>query len=116
MVQITRIEMSPELRQVFLPGMLLILSVLKLLAVGVYSGHSSNIYPRTTRLVFVTSYALVVIGSTAVKLLTIAQHPPTTVGIMAIRELVTLPLAAAILLIGGTGGLSLVSPPGKRKA
>lgn len=81
---------------------LLILNTVPLLLVGRYCARSSRIHPKTMLLAFITTYVLWDAGWMAANLLVIARNLPTEVGLVVIiRDLIALPLAAGLILIGG---------------
>jgi hypothetical protein len=93
---------APYTEQVEIMLLSVFLNILTLLATGyVCSRRSSGIRPRTMLLAFVTTYVVVNAGITLTVLLQIALRQPDAEGFLLIRGLITLPLAPAVILIGG---------------
>jgi len=82
----------------------LVLNVVPLLLVGKFSARSSRIHPQALLLAFVTTYVVWDAGWMLTNLLRIAQHAPGARGALSLiilRNLIALPLAAALIFVGG---------------
>jgi len=89
----------------------LALNVLTLFLVGRYCARSSLIHPRSLLLAFITTYVVWDAGWMATALLMIAQDPQIQINLALaiIRDLVALPLIAAVICLGGRRALSPVT-------
>jgi hypothetical protein len=94
--------------------LLLVLNTVPLLLVGRYCARRSRVDPRTMLIAFISTYVLWDAGWMVTNLIRMAQGGPGNTGLIVARDLIALPLAAALIAIGGMRGLSPVSPEVKR--
>jgi len=85
----------------------LALNVLTLFLVGRYCARASRIHPRSLLLAFITTYVVWDAGWMVTTLLTIVrdQQIQINLALAIIRDLVALPLIAALIYLGGRRGL-----------
>jgi magnesium-transporting ATPase (P-type) len=96
--------------------LMVILNILTPLLVGRYIASSSKVHPRSLLLACATSFVVMDIGLIVTHVLLIYLNHPIDIGFL-ITDLIALPLLPTLLLIGGIGGtrgLSALSPQIKR--